>query len=258
MTENESAALLGKKVFFLHPPVVIQNQVVMELAQEEFEVYVAKDETRLRHVLKKYLDSVVFACVSEGMRENEWEDWVRSVMVNQETAGTKVGVIASGVNENSKRKYVMQLKVPGGYTVLKSNIGEVVKQLITILSSMNAKGRRKYIRALTDTEINTTINLPMNGTFINGRIKDISVVGFSCTFAEDPNLVKNSLFGDIQIRLQTQLLKTEGIIFGSRMDGGDKTYVILFTQRIDPDVKTKIRKYIQSNLQGKMDRELGV
>ena len=98
----------------------------------------------------------------------------------------------------------------------------------------------------------------MNGTFLNGKIKDISVVGFSCTFDEDPNLVKNSLFSDIQIRLQTQLLKTEGIIFGSRMDGDGKTYVILFTQRMDPDVKTRIRKYIQINLQGKMDRELGM
>ena len=35
-----------------------------------------------------------------------------------------------------------------------------------------------------------------------------------------------------------------------------KIYVVLFTQRIDPDVRTRIRKYIQQNLQVKMDTEL--
>ncbi|MDR2028510.1 MAG: pilus assembly protein PilZ, partial [Treponema sp.] len=60
----------------------------------------------------------------------------------------------------------------------------------------------------------------------------------------------------IQIKLQSMLLKAEGIVFGSRMDGLEKIYVILFTQRIDPDVRVKIRKYIQSNLQAKMDGEL--
>jgi hypothetical protein len=40
------------------------------------------------------------------------------------------------------------------------------------------------------------------------------------------------------------------------MEEDEKNYVILFTQRIDPSAKTKIRKYIQSNLQSKMDAEM--
>ena len=52
------------------------------------------------------------------------------------------------------------------------------------------------------------------------------------------------------------LIKVEAIAFGSRTDGGEKSYVLLFTQRIDPDVRVKIRKYIQVNLQNKMDSEI--
>jgi hypothetical protein len=102
----------------------------------------------------------------------------------------------------------------------------------------------------------TTINLPLNGTYVNGTIKDISVVGLSCAFDEDPGLAKNTLFQNIQIKLQSALLKVEGIIFGSRTDGLARIYVILFTKRTDPEVKVKIRKYIQQNLQAKMDGEL--
>jgi len=253
MTENNS---LGRKAFFLHPSVIIQNQIVSELAQEEFEVYTVKDETKLRRLLKKYPDSIVFANINDGMKEKAWEEWIRGVMGSSETAGVGIGILAYGSDEAIRRKYTEQFKVQCGFTLMKSDANEVVKQLITILNSANAKGRRKYIRALTENETNVTVNLPINGTYVIGLIKDISVVGFSCTFKEDPNLAKNSLFNDIQIRLQTQLLKAEGIVFGSRMDGGQKTYVILFTQRVDPSLRTRIRKYIQSYLQSKMDGEL--
>ncbi|MCL2472777.1 MAG: pilus assembly protein PilZ [Treponema sp.] len=256
MAENDNSAFFGKKIFFLHPPVSLQNHVIAELAQEEFEIYIAKDEAKLRKVLKKYPDSVVFAFINEKLRENVWDEWVRSIISVPETAAVNIGIIASAADENLRNKYINQYKVRCGFTVLKADSMDAVKQLVDILNGINAKGRRKYIRAITNNESNTTVNFPMNGTFVNGLIKDISAVGFSCSFTEDPEFTRNKLFTDIQIRLQSQLVKVEGVVFGSRIESDEKIYVILFTQRIDPEVRTKIRKYIQTNLQNKMDTEL--
>jgi len=247
---------LGRKIFFLHPSAIIQNQIISELAQEEFEVYSVKDEVKLRTALKKYPDSIVFANINDGMKEKAWEDWIRGVMGSTETAGVDIGILTYGTDDALRKKYAEQIKIRCGFTVLKSDPGGVVKQLISILNGVNAKGRRKYLRALTEKETNVSVNFPVNGTYVTGQIRDVSVVGFSCSFKDDPELAKNSLFNDIQIRLQSQLLKAEGIVFGSRMDGEQKSYVILFTQRIDPSVRTRIRKYIQSNLQAKFDNEL--
>ena len=252
----ENTGSLGRKIFFLYPSAFIQNQIVAELGQEEFEAYTAKDETKLRKLLKKYPDSIVFANISEGMKEGAWEEWIRSVMGDGETSGVDIGIVASMDNAGLRSKYTEQFKIRCGYTVLKSELSSVVKQLVDILNSVNAKGRRKYLRAETEKEVNTTINLPINGTFVNGVVKDISTVGFSCSFAEDPGLTKNGLFSDIQIRLATQILKAEGIVFGSRADETEKTYVILFTKRLSPDARTRIRKFIQFFLQAKMDTEL--
>jgi len=253
MTENNS---LGRKIFFLHPSAIIQNHIITELAQDEFEVYIIKDEKKLSKVLRKYSNSIVFANINEGMKEKEWEEWIRSVMGSPETEGVDIGIIAYETNDAVRKKYTEHFKVGNGYTVIKADTNAVARQLVTKLGSMNAKDRRKYIRALTEKDPNVTVNLPLNGTFVTGQIRDVSVIGFSCHFKEDPDLTKNSLFSDIQIRLQTNLLKAEGIVFGSRMDAGQKTYVVLFTQRIDPNVRTKIRNFIQSNLQSKMDNEL--
>ena len=227
-----------------------------ELAQEEFEVYAVKDEAKLRIILKKYPDSIVLANLNDGMKDPAWEEWIRGVMGKPETGGVAIGVIAYETDEALKKKYTEEIKVKCGFTAMKADTGAVIKSLLAALSTVNAKGRRKFLRAVTENETNITVNFPINGTYVVGIIRDISVVGFSCTFTEDPNLTKNSLFNDLQIRLQTQLLKAEGIVFGSRMDGEQKTYVVLFSQRVDPEVRTKIRKYIQSCLQGKMDNEL--
>jgi hypothetical protein len=256
MAENDNSVSLGKKIFFLYPSAFVQNQVVSELAQEEFEVYILKDEAKLKQAIEIYPDSIVFASINETMKEDAWDKLIRDIMGNPGNDSVKVGILASINNEEIKKKYLEQYKVQCGFTIIKSDFAEAVKQIINILNGVDAKGRRKFIRLLMDKDSKTTVNLPMDGSYINGVVKDISVVGFSCVFEEDPNLTKNGLFGDIQLRLQSQLIKAEGIVFGSRIDEGEKCYVILFSKRIDPSVRTKIRKYIQSSLQHSMEKGL--
>ena len=256
MAENDNSNSLGKKVFFLHPSALVQNQVISELAQEEFEVYILKDEAKLRQAIGLYKNSIVFASINETLKESAWDELIRNIMGSPENDSVKIGIIASTNNEEIRQKYVEQYKVPCGFTVIKSDFTEAVRQLISILNTVDAKGRRKFIRLLMDKDSKTTVNLPVNGTYINGIINDISVVGFSCVFDEDPKLTKNGLLGDIQIRLQSQLIKVEGIVFGSRMEGDVVSYVILFSKRIDPSVRTKIRKHIQASLQHNLEKEL--
>jgi len=253
--KNEANVIMGRKIFFLHPSATLQNTIISELFHQEYEVYVVKDHAALRRALHRYSNSVVFADIGEHLAERDWEIWIRGVMNAPETKNTLIGIVSANSDEALQKKYLNTIKVPCGYTVIKSDINNSIKSICEILKSVDAKGRRKYLRASTQAD-KTTINLPMNGTFINGTIKDISAVGVSCTFERDPMLNKNALFKDIQIRLQGVLLKAEAIVFGSRMEDYQKIYVLLFTQRVDAQVHTKIRTYIQQNLQGKLDAEL--
>jgi len=259
MSESgQNSDITGKKVFFLSPTAVVQNRVVGELVQHEYEIYIAKDRDKLKRVLSKNPDSIVFVDINEQLPENQWDIWITGLMEAPDTKNVSIGILTSNDDEQIQRKYALALKVACGYTVLGHNLDKTIATLVSILQAAGAKGRRKYIRAIIERgEANATVNLSLNGTFINGLIKDISVVGISCTLNDNPDISKNALFKDIQIRLQTHLLKVEGIVFGSRMEGEEKIYVVLFTQRIDPDVRTKIRKYIQQNLQSKMDFQLG-
>jgi len=256
MTDTDGPVdIIGKKVFFLFPTVAVQNKIITELIQQEFEVYIAKNKDTIRRVIRAHKNSIVFVDINEHLKETEWETWITAVKNAPDTKDTAIGIVTANDDEKIKRKYLMSIKVCG-YTVLKFDLDKAIIHIIEILQNLKAKGRRKFIRATTTKDSNVTLNLSVNGSFKNGQIKDISVVGISCIIEDEPDIPKNTLFKDIQIKLQSTIIKVEGIVFGTRMEGEQKVYVILFTQRIDPDVRTKIRTYIQHNLQSKMDIEL--
>jgi len=238
-------------VFFLNPSVNIQNQIMDELSQHEYEVYSVRNSAHLTRVLKKYTDSIVYINLDDTQKA-EAEKWID--MIAGAVPDVIVGIFSSSTDEALKDKYVKKPKVKCGFINIRFDMKKTVQQIIKILESMNVKGRRKYLRATIENEETATINMSHGGgNFVNGAIKDISVVGFSCNFEEDPALTKNTLYKDIQIRLHTMLIKAEAIVFGSRDENGKKVYVLLFSQRTDPEVSVKVRKYVRQNLQHKME-----
>jgi CheY-like chemotaxis protein len=246
---------IGKKIFFLHPTAVVQNRIVSDLIQHEYEVYVAKNKDSLRHVLKKNPDAVVFVDINEHMTGKEWEAWITSIKKTPETANVSIGIVTANEDAATKEKYLEKIKA-FAYIIIKFDLDKTTGKILEALQTVSAKDRRKFLRANLSKETNATINLPMNGSFLNGQIKAISVAGISFILEGSHKIPINTKFKDIQIRLQSTLLKAEGIIFGTCSESKENVYVILFTQRIDPDVRTRIRKYIQQFLQGKMENDL--
>jgi len=253
--ENINTDIVGKKVFFVFPTAYVQNQVIAELVQHEYEIYISKNSKKLTHALKKYADSIVFVNIDEAMRESEWEKWIHTLMST--LPDIRVGVFSSNSDDKIREKYLDTLRVKCGYYNSKVDMSKITAQILGVLDEMNVKGRRKYLRANTLSENIATINMPAAGSgFLKGAIRDVSVVGISCTFEGDIELHKNELVKDLQIRLQSMLLKVEAVVFGSRLDGHEKVFVLIFTQRVDSEVKVKIRKYIQQSLQHKIEHEI--
>jgi hypothetical protein len=256
--ENVNSPILPeKKVFFLNISPFFQNEIGSELIHQEFEIYFTNEYTNLKRVLKKYPESIVFVNLDSLLPEKEWETWIRRTLADSATATIKFGVLADIYNDQIEKKYTEILKLPCGYTVVsKSEPQKTFRLLNSILVTMQARGRRKYVRAASENETQMTINIPYDGFYLKGVIKDISSVGISCVFQKDPEFEKNALCKDMQIKLQTVILKTEGIVFGSRPDGLRKIYVFLFTQRVDPEARAKIRLFVHQVLQERINKFL--
>ncbi|MCL1991821.1 MAG: pilus assembly protein PilZ [Spirochaetes bacterium] len=246
-------AFTGKKIFFLHPSALVENKIVEELIQHDFEVYVTKEHDRIKRVLQKFPDSVVFIDIDEGLSEASWENWIR--VVTGALRQISVGILSANKSKELIHKYTNVLGLRCGYTLLTPDIHQSTAQVWEHLQRVDAKGARKYLRSDIDKSMLATINVPHGSGFAKGIIRDISVVGLRCYFINEINLEKNTLFKDTQIKLQSTLLKAETIVFGSQQHGAskDRDYVFLFTKRLDPDVKAKIRVFILQTMQSNMD-----
>lgn len=253
--EKQDSDITGRKIYFLFPTASVINQVITELVQQEYEVYSIKDSNRMLRYLKKYSDAVLFINIDEGMGQAEWERWIGGV--NTSSPDVSIGILTSKNDEEMHKKFIGVLHVKCGITLLKVDMNKNAVKILEMMNEMNIKGRRKYLRASLDQETNASMNMPYGGDYISGTIKDISIVGFSCSFETEINLPKNAFIKDIQIKLQSVLLRVEAIVFGLREEEGQKKYVMLFTQKVDTEMRAKIRKYIQTNLQARMDSEVG-
>lgn len=248
-----SDSILGKKVFFLYPPSVIKDDVLTRLLEQEFEVYTLKDHETASRLIRAFPESILYVNIDAGMSEPEWEDWIRDTIRSTAQAGTGIGILSYNADEVLQKKYLLDIGVQCGFVKLKLGAEESTKILIATLTAAEAKGRRKYVRVSCAHDALSSVNIREGQIQITGNISDISVVGFSCTFNPDPNFRKNALLTDVQLRLRGSLLRTEAIVYGTR--GGDlTTYVMLFTTRMDPLSRRKVRGYIQTALQNEIDQ----
>ncbi|MDR1306160.1 MAG: pilus assembly protein PilZ [Treponema sp.] len=252
-----SFTLLGRKIFFLNPLPAVQNAVIDELIQREYEAYVVSDRTVLRRALKDFPGSMVFVDIDQTITEKDWESWIRELLKAPDLEDIRIGILTSNRSDLLQNKYANMLKLPGGYTMIHRDLNITVAQILNILNANEAKGRRKYLRAATEKDGQTLVNFPMEGRFLSGTLGDISTAGCSCFFTDDPEFPQNASFSNVQIKLKHTIIHVEVVILGSRLEGKTRIYVALFSDRISPDTQVKIRKYIQTNLQSRMDAVLG-
>ena len=244
---------LGKKVFFLYPPSVIQDDLIMRLLDQEYEVYMLKDHVAALRLFALFPDSICFINIDAGMGEKEWESWIRRVMSDPATRGISIGIISYNTDETLQKKYLMDIGIPCGFVKLKLGTEQSAKILLATLKAAEAKGRRKYVRATCGHDTLSSLNIREGQLNVSGNLVDISVVGFSCVLDPDPMLPKNVVLHDIQLRLRGTIIGTEAIIFGKR-DGEHPVYVMLFTQRMESLTRQKIRSYIQTALQNEIEQ----
>ncbi len=253
MSDSKEQSLLGKKVFFVYPPSVIQKELVSLLIEQEFEIYMIKEHITARKLFRLYPDSLAFLNIDAGMTEPEWDAWIREVLADPATAALGIGIVSYNTDDNLRKKYLMDIGIRCGFVKLRLGVEQSAEILVESLKANEAKGRRKFIRANCFSDTLTSLNLNNAGKLIHGKIKDISVVGISCVFDIDPFFPKNVVLNRIQLKLHGTLLLTDAVVFGSRVEDGATVYVLLFPPKMDGPSRTKIRNYIQSTLQAEMD-----
>ena len=89
----EQAPIEGRKIFFLYPHSVIQDDLVDELIMQGFEIYILRDHKRARKLIERFPGSIMFINIDEKLEEPEWETYIREIQENP-SVKTRLGILS--------------------------------------------------------------------------------------------------------------------------------------------------------------------
>lgn len=247
---------LGKKVFFLYPHSVIQNELVEMIARNQYEVYLVRDHAKLAKLLPDLPDSIVFINIDEQLNVEGWEEYINGVRSNPATGSVQVGILTYNEDKELARHFLMDTGVQGGFVLLKLGLKESAKIILQTLVATEAKGRRKFVRTVLPEISSAKFNIKSGDLLLSGSISDISIGAMACYFDKEPTELLDHHLTDIQLRLKGRIIKVSGKLAGSRDENSRKSYIILFTGfRSDQD-KNNLSSFIIQTLQSQMDQKL--
>jgi len=249
---EKQISTVGKKIFLLYPHSVIRDEMLDWLIMAGYETYTVVSEKKALKLLEKFPGSIMFINIDEGLKEDEWEKYIRGVLEDPKTRDTRLGIMSYNQDQKLMKKYLMELVLPCGYIQLKLGFEESKNIIINALEANEAQGRRKCIRADCESDINAFMNFKDDLGLRQGKILDISSTGIAARIQTAADLPSNSLIKNVQLKLRGGILMSDMIVMGHRMN--DKTvHVMLFASRLSEDDKLVIHRYIKQCLQKYMD-----
>jgi hypothetical protein len=250
MNEKTERAI-AKKVFFLYPHSVIQDQLVTLLVQTEFEVALVNDHRKATQLLFRYPSSIMFINIEAGMEEAAWESFIRAVLADCPKHDARIGILIYNPTAELAQKYLMDVGVQCGFIALKLGLTESAKIILKTLEANEARGDRKFVRVKCPTG-KSSVNINHLGKTLTGPILDVSSAGFACEI--DDEVKPQTQLADIQMVVWGTIIKATGIVMGQRqLDGGKRVAVIMFDEGLPKESKTKVYQTVRKILQAEID-----
>lgn len=252
--ERRDAPILGRTVFFLNPPLSITTHVLDSLKEQQYEVYCINRYNEAKPVLEHYPDALCFIFIDDQLTLKEWFNFIKSFESDEKLKSIFIGVISARIRATDKEKFLMNLKLPGGFIPLGGPVSDVLSTIKGILDVNGALGKRKYLR------LDCRGNEEIDGYFSNGytlyqfNIDYLSTAGFTFRMKKPGafRFQKNMIIPNICINIGRRTVSGDGFVYESRIVDGQETVIFLFTKMTDSTTRTVIRNFIYSVLDEKL------
>lgn len=250
--------IIGRKVFFVNPPLYVENYLQPELKLHEYEAYIIKDYKYTKNALRMFPDALCFIFIDDEMNYDGWFNYILSFQQDEKLKTIFVGLMSAMIPQQKREKFMMNLSLPGGFIMLNEIKGSaLIENVIGILELNGAKGKRKYLRLDCDDSIS------INGYFANQTqllqvsIANISSVGFTCYFPKTYGeaLKKNMIVPSFSITLGRRSIVTPSVVFDVKsLDNNNYFAVLLFLKQVGAEDRKVIKNFIFEHMEERLNK----
>ena len=249
--------IIGRKVFFVNPPLYVENYLQPELKLHEYEAYIIKDYKYTKNALRMFPDALCFIFIDDEMSYDGWFNYILSFQQDEKLKTIFVGLMSAMIPQPKREKFMMNLSLPGGFLMLNEIKGaELIKTVIGILELNGAKGKRKYLRLDCDESISINGYFATQTQLLQVSIANISSVGFTCIFPKSYGtvLAKKMIIPSFSITLGRRSIATPSIVFDVKsFDNNNYFAMLLFLKSVGPDDRKVIKNFIFEHMEKRLD-----
>lgn len=249
--EYRENPMFGRKVFFLNPPLSVENSIIPVLKDKDYEVYVIRECNCAKPILRAHENAICFIFIDDELSLDAWYNFIKSFENDPALKSIFLGVISLKAKPKDQERFLLNLKLPGGFVMLEKNMEASAANIEGILNINGAKGVRKCIR------LELSDNKDVNGYFTNGttlysfRLINISELGFAATVpAKMANIfVKGRVISNVSITMKRFSFVCTIVVFKTSIINDSCLVVAMLHPETASGVKRKIHNFIFDTLE---------
>lgn len=248
--EYRENPMFGRRVFFLNPPLSVENSILPVLKSKDYEVYIIRESSCAKPVLKKNENAICFIFIDDELALDGWYNFIKSFETDPSLKSIFLGVMSYKAKPKEQENFMMNLKLPGGFVMLEKNLEQATATIEGILKINGAKGVRKCIRL----ELND--NNDVNGYFTNGsmlysfKLVDISALGCAAVVSAKMAGIfqKGRVIQNVSITMKRYSFVCSIVVYNTKITNDSCLVVMMFNSDTSMNVRKKIHDFIYETL----------
>ena len=244
----------NRKVFFLHPQAVVQDELVRALIADNFEAYLLRNHVSARMALRDYPDSILLVQVDSGLDEQKWIEYANDLKANPLFARLTICVLSvSGIDE-IKRSYLNRsTNFSYGFTYGGYDFSVIYPLIKEMLEDEKTNPPRISIKGGAPEKLKASVVFTRDGNRYEGWLREISISGLTCKIeGKEPLYPSEIPIPAIIITYNQTQFTVSGRIAGNH-GNDDSIHLILFDNTALVDKKNDICDLIHACLQAQIE-----
>lgn len=229
----------GRKTFFIAPDLTLLPESYMEeYLTHGFESYIINDDRycpmtrKIELIISMFPNSILFFYIDSKVEGIEWQKYIYKLQ-REHADDVVIGVLYSKTKTEAEKKqleqfYLFDVGIQCGCIGLEFQHKKNFSLIDRVMMANQAGGRRKTVRATCGSA--SEVSFVRNEKQYRGKITDISLNHFSCTFYEG-ELPLYSKVKDMMLVIDGVHVQTNGVLLIQRDLGEDgKLNVFVFAK----------------------------
>ena len=165
----------GRKIYFIHPSFLVRRNLIPQLCNMEYEIYIIPDYKKAKDILRKNPDSICYINMDVDLRPEGWINFVQSFEKDDVLSTIYIGVTSERTSKTTREDFVTQCTLPAGFIQTTSATPDATKIVAREIKNFGESKPKMLILNITNTTEEQKAKLRGAIKFFTGELNNISV-----------------------------------------------------------------------------------